>query len=754
MEMVLVTHEVRQLQPFRGARARTFDHPRVAGSDACVVSRDSMSRTAHIIRRVLVLSALTLLVHPEADGALPGRIETVDVVRLAQQDRGLIDGGGPSLDVASGSAGDFGFGPPTCDQRRFTARPVIHPRSGLTVRVPRFAQSLELMIRSTHGSRELTLTLGGKLLTEATLTGDWQRVVAPLKDVEPGDALLELGLSTAVTEAPEDSTVDRSSRALLHRVAFDTRRNERRRTAKLATPRAANDVLWLEPGQSVLMPAPLQPGQALETSGMITIGEAAGLRIHVDLVSAHGAVQELASMPAAMELPWNLDLSRGGRRTPVWMRLRCTGPEGGAAGMLMPRLTREANGDDGEDPSDVKTAKPRSVIVIAVMGLRFEDAAASQGPKPEGVLHERAWSTSPDVRSSLTSLMTGLSPLTHGVIGLRDAIPMSAMGMGRELRLGGVGTLLRTGFVPVTAGSPLWEGFEDALFADLRRLKPHASHVLDATLELLSHQESPALALAVLSDTSPPFIPTTDAWKHHYSKPASPPWPANESRKAVAELGTGERPFDRTSERYMRALRRGKAEEALGEIRRFQDSVRAKHPGALILIVGTGGVLPGETQGFLPEDVHVPLWVDAPSGWAVPPESTVDIMDVMITATSALGIPARTGVQGTDLRRDLTQPWPTGAVATQTRAESRDLAVWGDTVLMAQRGQSDAPELYVPDGNGWRLEKKAPANRGPAIDSAYALLRGWLSARARWNPDTYEAAVRRGGDDGYADPCR
>ena len=115
----------------------------------------------------------------------------------------------------------------------------------------------------------------------------------------------------------------------------------------------------------------------------------------------------------------------------------------------------------------------------------------------------------------------------------------------------------------------------------------------------------------------------------------------------------------------------------------------------------------------------------------MPPQSTVDIMDVMVTATSALGVKKRAGAQATDLRRELKQPWPTGAFATQTRAESIDLAIWGDTALMAQRGKRGAPSLYLPDGNGWRLEKKAPANKGPAIDTADTLLRSWLSARER-----------------------
>ena len=727
---------------------------RVAGPDARVVSRDSMSRTAQFISYGLTLLAWTLLVHGDAKSALPGRVETVDLVRLAQQDRGMIDGGGPSLDVASGAEGGFGFGPPTCDAERFTARPVIHPRSGLTVRVPRFAQTLELMIRSTFGSRELTLTLGGKPLTETKLTGEWQRVVAPLKGVESGDALLEIGLSTTVNEAQEASSVDASTRALIHRVTFDTRLNERRQTEELLTPRTASDVLWLEPGQSVLMPAPLQPNQALETSGVITVGEVNGLRIHVDLVSAYGAVKKLASMPAAMDMPWNLDLSRGGERTPVWMRLRCTGPGSSAAGMLMPRLTRKET--PGEASASVDGGAPglNTVIVIAVQGLRFEDAAASRGPKPKGVFHERAWSTSPDIRASLTSLMTGLSPVTHGVVGLRDEIPKEFMGLGRELRLAGVRTILRTGFIPMTAGSPLWEGFEDALFADLRRLNPHANHVLDATLKVLSHESTPTLALAVLGDPSPPFIPTTEAWKAHYDKPDDPPWPANESRKAVAEISTGERPFTDRNERYLRALRRGKAQETLAHIRAFQGAARAKHKDALIMVVGLGGVLPGETKSFRPEDVHVPLWIDSPNGWSPPSQITVDIMDVMVTATSHLSVSPRAGTQGTDLRRDLKDPWPTGALATQTRAESLDLVAWDDTVLMAQRGQINKRSIYLPEGNGWRLEKKAPPSKGPAIDTADALLRGWLSARARWNPETYEAAVRRGGEDGYADPCR
>ena len=696
-----------------------------------------------------------LLVDPGAvQGALPGRVETVDLVRLAQQDRGMLDGAGPSLDVASGAAGEFGFGAPTCDASSFAARPIIHPRSGLTVRVPRFAQALELMLRSTFGSRELTVSLRGALLAETTLTGQWQRFVVPLKGVEPGDALLELVLSTATRDHDETPAVATDTRALLHRVAFDTRLNQRRESGELKDPRTANDVLWLEPGQSVLMPAPLQPGQALETAGQITLGESRGLRVHVDLVSAYGAVKEIASMPAALDMPWNLDLSRGGERTPVWLRLRCTGPDSSAAGLLMPRLTRPVLAGDARTSPGARAKSPSIVVVVAVAGLRYEDAMASKGEGLRGTLHSRAWTTSPDIRSALTSLMTAVSPLTHGVVGLRDEVPKTAMGIGREVRLAGIDTLLRTGFVPMTAGSPIWEGFDDALFADLRRLKPHGNHVLNSTLDTLAYAKSRTLAVAILGDPSPPYLPTSDAWRAHYSGEGEPPWPANESRRAVAEIGTGERRLDAEAKRYMSALRRGKAQETLAHVRSFQSALRQKHEDALILVVGLGGTLPGQTQGFTPEDVHVPLWVDSADGWAPPEESTVDIMDVMVTALSAIGVRPRQGSQGTDLRRALLQPWPTGALATQTRAESIDLAVWGDSVLMAPRGKLGRAQRYLPQGHRWKLTEKPPASRGPSFDAGDALLRAWLSAKGRWNPEHYEPAVRRGGEDGYADPCR
>ncbi len=740
------------VRPRPGVRQHLRGRALIAGVHARVVSRDSMSRYASLSMVGLGFVILSTAIPESANAALPGRVETVDLVRLAQHDRGWVDGGGPSLNVASGAAGDFGFGAPVCDGSRFTARPIVHPRSGLTVRVPRFAQNLEVMIRSTFGSRELSLSLNGASLGEAKLTSSWQRVVLPLKGVEPGDALLEIGLSTTTDELGEAPAVPPEARALIHRVTFDTRINARRESGPLDAPRVASDVIWLEPGQSILMPAPLQPAQALETSGVITLGESKGLRVHVDLVSAYGAVQKVASMPAALDLPWNLDLSRGGERTPVWLQLRCTGDSSGAAGLLMPRLTRPLA--PGENPKAKADGAASTVVVIAAMGLRFEDAEASRGARPAGVLHARAWSTSPNSRSSLTSLMTAVSPLTHGVVGLRDEIPASALGIGREVRLAGLQTILRTGFVPMTAGSPLWEGFGDALFADLRRLKPHANHVLDSTQEILTYQKSPALTVAILGDTAPPYIPTSEAWKHHYGSQDEPPWPANESRKAVAEISAGTRPFDKKAERYLRALRRGKAEETLQHIRTFQEALRSKHKDALILIVGLGGVLPGDPDGFTPEDVHVPLWVDAPDGWRIPSESTVDIMDVMATAVAALGVKPRAGIQGTDLRRELRSPWPTGALATETRADSHDLAVWQDSVLLAPRGKIGEAQIFLPDGNGWRPEKKPPASRGPAVDAAGALLRGWLSARERWNPDDYEAAVRRGGKDGYADPCR
>jgi hypothetical protein len=708
--------------------------------------------TPALNRSWLPVVALSLLLSPapEIRAALPGRVEVVDVVRLAQLDRGLVDAGGPSLDVAAGGTGGFGFGPPSCDEAGFSFRPILHPRSGLTVSVPADARHLELILRPTFGTRELSLSLAGGRLVSVQLGGGWQRVVLPVDKKVEGDALLELRFSTTTAPFDEEAGVPAEARALLHRVAFDRRMHEARKGELVSSARASSDVLWLEPGQSVRMPAPLQFGQALETAGVVSRGQSTDLRLHIDLISVYGAVEKVASMPASMDMPWNIDLSRRGERSPVWLRIRCTGTGDGAAGILMPRLTRPAEAAPQRPAAD----DPKTVVLIAIMGLRYEDAAALSSTMPLGRLHERAWSTSSDPRPSLTSLATGLSPITHGVIGLRDVVPPGTKGLVGPARAAGVHTILRTGFVPMTAGSPIWEDFEDVRFADMRSLKPHAKAVLESTLDAIMHTKGRALALAVLSDGAPPYIPTSDAWKQHIAAGSSPPWPAHESRRAVADLAMGKRPFDDKTRTYLAALRRGKAQEALEQVRIFQAALRAKRSNTLVLVVGLGGTLPGSAGAYEPEDVHVPLWIDSEDRWRLPAEATVDIMDVAITAVAALGALPAWGVQGTDLRSNLPDPWPTAAFATLTRAESRDLAVWGDTVIMANRGNQAKVTIFAREGHGWDAKPAPDRYDGPAFEAARAHLRGWLSAGARWRPDDYEAAVRRGGEDGYADPCR
>jgi hypothetical protein len=306
----------------------------------------------------------------------------------------------------------------------------------------------------------------------------------------------------------------------------------------------------------------------------------------------------------------------------------------------------------------------------------------------------------------------------------------------------------------MTAGSPIWQDYEDVRFADMRSLKPHAKAVLDSTLEAIYHSKGPTLALAVLSDGSPPYIPMTGAWKEHAKAGSSPPWPARESRIAVSELAMGQRPFNEKTRAYLAALRRGKAQETLEQVRIFQAALKAKRSNTLVLVVGLGGTLPGSGGAYAPEDVHVPLWIDSDDRWRLPESATVDITDVAVTAVAALGAATPEGVQGTDLRSNLPGPWPTAAFATLTRAESRDLAVWGETVIMVNRGNQAKPTLFEREGHGWKVKGVPDPHDGPSLWAAQAQLRGWLSAGTRWRPDDYESAVRRGGEDGYADPCK
>ena len=687
------------------------------------------------------------LVPHHALAALPGRVETTDVMRLSAHADGRIAAASPGMDVAVGATAGFGFGVPSCGADGFAFRPIIHAKASAHLHIPRAAKRLEILLRPVQAERELVLSIGARTLSPIMLYGGWQRVSVNLLPADRGARWVRMTLTEGVAALAGDEAMGPEVRGLLHAVVTSNQATPPKTT--LPYPVTGSDVLWLEAGHEITMPAPLMMGQALETHGVQVVGSGSSLTLHVEVVSAEGAVESVAVLPAALDIPWNVDLSRRGERAPVRLRLRATGRTGGAAGLRMPRLTapalRPSEGTSG--------GRSDTIVLVAVRGLRVDDVLHAKGKPLAAMGRLDMGSTAPDARVALTSLLTGRYPASHGVIGRRDVLADDVPTLAEALRVAGVSTMLRGGFVPLPPADPVWRGFEDVSFADGRQVLPHARPVLDSVADALhSAGPSPVFALVVLGDMTSPFLPRADAWKAHWAGGA-PPWPPERSRAAVAAIQRGERELDEPTRQYLTALRRGKMDEVLSALDTFRARLApAGGKAPTLIITGLGGSHPGDAAGLDPALVDAPLWVESPHWKPAGASCVLDLTDLAATVADLAGLPELEGAQGASARRCVQGIWPSTAYASHERGE--DLVRRGDLSLVGPRGDRTSRTLFRRVGATWTHVDQPDAGMRIIADLMGRQLDGWLGAGARWRPVEADPAALRGDGDGYTTPCQ
>ncbi|MGM0577330.1 MAG: hypothetical protein ACQEXJ_16515 [Myxococcota bacterium] len=693
--------------------------------------------------RILARHALALLVFaalaPEATAALPGRLDSADLIRLAAYGTGRVDASGPGFFTAAGPEGTYAFGEPGCDGEGWSYRPVTHPRAVLQVVVPAGARRMDLLLRPAHGPRDLTVTLGDRELGTHPLEEGWQRAGLAIKPDDAGRRRLTMTFSKVTRPAPEGPGMPRDVRALLHAVVFDTEAAPPGEAP--AGPLAAGDVLWLERGVQVTMPAPLQPEQALETSGVRLRGDASKLRVVVERISAEGAVDRVAALPAALQMPWNLDLSRGGRRSPVWLRLGVEGEGGGAAGLVAPTLT--VPGTRSETPPAKTTAD--KIILVGVRGLRATDVG--EDDLPDATLLTSAWTSALDLRPAVASLWTGRYPAGHGVQARSDRLNDEIPTLAKSLRDAGWDTILRAGPVPLGGEASPVRGFDDSLLASGGDLLPHAAPVLTSLVDALREAgDGKVFAAALLGDTGPPWLPRGEAWKEHWGGRGDPPWDPATTREVLSDVRAGRRTLDQRDRAFLEVLRKGKADEVMAAVGDFVKQARTLAPDAVVVVAGVGaGALPGDVAMHT-EVAHVPAWV---VGAPVPAsDSAVDLTDLAATVWGLAGVDPPDGVQGVDVRAIVPAAWPTPAFSAHREAA---LVVQGERALLEPGG--DEPSRWLARGDeGWaRTETSDTESLREAL--LRRELRAWRAAGARWRETESSASATWEGPQGHATTC-
>jgi arylsulfatase A-like enzyme len=334
--------------------------------------------------------------------------------------------------------------------------------------------------------------------------------------------------------------------------------------------------------------------------------------------------------------------------------------------------------------------RPKSVIVIAVDSLRRDRLGVyghGRDTAPwikriadEGMFFRDAIASSSWGVESLPSILTGLFPGTHGVRGLADRLPASAVTLAERFREAGYTTVGYSSDPLLGRFSNLQQGFDSfheasSLSSDSTETATKtAREIVDRLIDWLrQHRDEPTFAFLHVRDPHDPY---------QARMPYAATWVNLERRALHLEELERVRPFIESQEMRRRGLATASELRAAGidpihhgrlhldwydgsiramdsELARIGEALRdlAMHDDAIIVLTGDhgeqfhehGGVSHGSS--LYAEEVQVPMIFWAPSRIrpGVVVTHTVQSVDIAPTLLRLASIPIHAGMQGRTL---------------------------------------------------------------------------------------------------------
>jgi len=418
--------------------------------------------------------------------------------------------------------------------------------------------------------------------------------------------------------------------------------------------RAGRGSLFLPAGTEAAFYLDLPGESELSLTGVSARGAAAASLTVT--VQEEGKAKEVLETIAAGTRAVEVELPGQGRHL-LRLALRS---DGGGLLLGRPRVISEARAAPPARPKRPK-ARP-NVIVYLVDTLRADHLGCYGYPKPvsphldrfaEGAtLFETAIAQAPWTRPSVTSILTGLGPLEHGVRTLEDRLPDAADTLAEKLRAAGYRTAAFSTNWHVTADTGLAQGFDDFFLSpqeDSAAVNRRVLAWLDA------HQSAEPFFLYIHAlDPHAPYAPPPDL-RQRFAPAAHPQAGTTESLKRIYAV-RGKRRAKRIAEvaplydAEIAANDRsfGALLSALKERKLFEES--------LIVFVSDHGEALGEHQDFgharslYADQLDVPLVVKLPlqaRGERV--SRLAQHVDLLPTVLAAAGLPPASNLPGADL---------------------------------------------------------------------------------------------------------
>lgn len=274
------------------------------------------------------------------------------------------------------------------------------------------------------------------------------------------------------------------------------------------------------------------PGEAWLTLASVALDGGPG---HLDLHVATDGEVDVGKAPAARletgEGPRAVPLPGQGRRL-VRLSLHAVAddpgrPASGAVVLERPevrfRKTRDPMGGEGAaGPESPATSRRPLILIYLVDTLRADRVGVYGAERPltpeidafagGSTLFERVVAQSPWTRPSSASVLTGLTPLGHGVQTLQDSLPEEAVSLPEILQQAGYRTAAFSTNGHVTLRTGFGQGFDDFYFFTWN---PPSSEVHQGIVEWLDEIESqgedrPLFLYVHTLDPHAPYAPPED----------------------------------------------------------------------------------------------------------------------------------------------------------------------------------------------------------------------------------------------------
>jgi choline-sulfatase len=547
--------------------------------------------------------------------------------------------------------------------------------------------------------------------------------------------------------------VSEPSRDTGHRrlaVQWDALRFRPVRASGAEPPRREKDALYLPFGSGLVYFLDLPDagdGEAEIALRQVEARGSAGGRLEVAMQVEGGEPAVRAVEPAAG--PRTVALPGRGARL-VRLALRAVSPSPGADGGLWlaaPAVRAVKSKQEGRSA----TARPPSwpqrpnVIIYLVDTLRSDRLGCYGAAKPASpsldafahgaTLFEQAVAQSSWTRPAVTSVLTGLEPLAHGVRTLDDRLADAAVTLPEMLRAAGYRTAGFSTNPHVSAATGLAQGFDDfQLFADTER----SEVVNQDVLRWLDGKRvaSPFFLYVHTIDPHAPYQPPIDMLQRLAPGVSPLAGSLEEVRRTYGERGEERaRRIAQLSALYDAEV--GANDRSFGEL---LEALRRRglYDSSLIVFLADHGEefdehgALGHGNNLYAETLHVPLvikWPGQTRGRRVSyPAQQVDLLP---TVLATAGLPAPQGLPGTDLFTLAAAPasarWPArrSAFSHLSYEGSEGVSVvQGDwkLILPLNRKFGPAPELYRRDVDPYDRNDLAPGNE---------VRTGWLLSQIR-----------------------